>query len=78
MLRGKTWFKCECCGHVFKSWDIEDNATVYSMPMTCPECGGKGHAIGNCYNMFDRLIDKIINSLGCKPRHRLNHTSLTK
>ena len=45
MVRGKTWFRCSCCGHIFKTWDIEDNATVYSVPMTCPKCGGKGYSV---------------------------------
>ncbi len=36
MLRGKTWFRCPFCGEVFKSWDVEDNATVNTMPMPCP------------------------------------------
>lgn len=68
MLRGKTWFKCDYCGHVFKSWDIEDNATVNSMPMTCPKCGGKGHAI-NSYSLLDRLIDRIFSGIGSKHMH---------
>ncbi len=41
MLRGKTTFKCDACGNVFESLDIEDNATAGTMPMRCPKCGAK-------------------------------------
>lgn len=41
MLRGTTTFKCDACGHVFEGLDIEDNATVYTMPQPCPKCGAK-------------------------------------
>ena len=44
--RGKTWFKCPECGTRFKDWDIEDNATVFSMPMPCPKCGTPSQADG--------------------------------
>lgn len=65
MVRGKTWFRCTCCGHVFEALDIEDNATVRSMPMTCPKCGGKGVAI-HTYDLLDRLTDWILGRLGKK------------
>ena len=39
MLRGTTTFVCKDCEHTFKGMDIEDNATIYSMPMKCPKCG---------------------------------------
>ena len=45
MVRGKTWFRCPCCGTKFEAPDIEDNATVFSMPMPCPKCGTKSPAI---------------------------------
>ena len=41
MLRGKTKFKCDDCGHTFKAFDIELAATVYSQPMPCPKCGSR-------------------------------------
>lgn len=41
MLRGKTKFKCDACGNVFESFDIEDNATAGTMPMRCPKCGAQ-------------------------------------
>ena len=62
MVRGKTWFRCACCGHVFEAWDIEDNATVFSMPMTCPKCGGKGYAICT-QGLLRRLTDIIAGKL---------------
>lgn len=49
MLRGTTLFRCPNCGHVFKALDIEDNATVYSMPMPCPRCGAKSSPVGPLY-----------------------------
>ena len=62
MVRGKTWFRCSCCGHVFKDLDIEDNATVFSMPMTCPKCGGKGYAIGHL-GLLQWITDIIADKL---------------
>ena len=41
MLRGKKTFKYNNCGHVFKALDIEWQATVYSHPMPCPNCGSR-------------------------------------
>ena len=41
MIRGKTKFKCDDCGHTFKAFDIELAATVYSQPMPCPNCGSR-------------------------------------
>ena len=46
MVRGKTWFRCPCCGKVFEALDIELAATVETMPMPCPDCGTKSPAIG--------------------------------
>ena len=39
MLRGITTFVCDNCGHKFKGLDIEWNATVFSQPLRCPNCG---------------------------------------
>jgi uncharacterized C2H2 Zn-finger protein len=41
MKKGKTIFRCADCQKVFKAMDIEWQATVYSMPMHCPRCGGR-------------------------------------
>lgn len=39
MVRGIIKFECPKCGKIFKSLDLEQNCTVYSMPMPCPKCG---------------------------------------
>ncbi|CCZ45115.1 unknown [Bacteroides sp. CAG:545] len=39
MLRRFVTTKCPYCGHVFQAPDIEDNATVLSMPVRCRNCG---------------------------------------
>ena len=48
---------------MFEAWDIEDNATVLSMPMTCPECGGKGYAIGP-QGLLRKIAETIADKLG--------------
>ena len=39
MLRGYIHSICPNCGHRFTALDIEDGATVRSMPVRCPACG---------------------------------------
>jgi DNA-directed RNA polymerase subunit RPC12/RpoP len=39
MVRGIKTFVCKDCGHKFIGVDIEDNATINSMPIKCPKCG---------------------------------------
>ena len=39
MLRGMTKFVCDNCGHKFKGGDIEWQATAFSQPLRCPNCG---------------------------------------
>ncbi len=46
MLRGLTKFRCPDCGHTFEAPDLEDNATVRTMPMSCPRCGAKSNPVG--------------------------------
>ena len=58
MVRGETWFRCPNCGMRFKAWDIEDNATIYSVPMPCPKCGTKSPVMGPL-GWIRSLIDKI-------------------
>ena len=41
MLRGVTRFKCDVYGHTFRSMDFEWQATVYTMPVPCPNCGSR-------------------------------------
>lgn len=38
MLRGFVNARYPHCRHSFKAPDIEQNATVLSMPVTCPSC----------------------------------------
>ena len=38
MYRGKTFFKCTECGHLFVAPDIELGATTLSIPQRCPKC----------------------------------------
>ena len=52
MLRGTTTFVCKDCGHTFKGMDIEDNATIYSMPMKCPKCGSMHTKVYASTGMF--------------------------
>ena len=71
MLRGTTLFRCPNCGHVFKALDIEDNATVYSMPMPCPRCGAKGYPQGLFGTYMDpapSIIDLIRFIIGGKSK----------
>lgn len=41
MIRGYQKFVCNSCGHKFRSMDVEWQATVYSMPPVCPQCGSR-------------------------------------
>ena len=59
MLRGTTKFRCHKCGHIFEAPDIEDNATVRSMPMPCPNCGTKSNPAG-LFDLFGYFISKVI------------------
>ena len=58
MARGKTWFRCPCCGTIFKDSDIEDNSTVFSMLMPSPKCGTKSPEAGPL-GWIRILMDKI-------------------
>lgn len=52
MIRGTKTFKCKKCGHIFKSLDIEWNASILSAPVECPKCG-------NMTNDTPSIIDII-------------------
>ena len=41
MIRGKIHFRCTECRKIFIGLDVEWQATVYSMPVQCPNCGSK-------------------------------------
>ena len=65
MLRGKKHFACKDCGHKFIGLDIEDNATVNSMPVKCPKCGS-WHTEGDF--SYTALIDKVVSMLSGNKR----------
>lgn len=56
MLRGFMTVRCPHCGHIFMAADIEDNATVRSMPVHCPECGTT--------IKLECFVQKLINLVG--------------
>ena len=60
MLRGITKFKCDDCGHIFKAFDIELAATVYTMPATCPKCGSRHTMPVSFFGCTDRKTYKEI------------------
>ena len=39
MFRGMRKFVCDDCGHKFEGMDCEYQATAFSAPVKCPECG---------------------------------------
>lgn len=39
MYRGMRKFVCDDCGHKFEGMDCEYQATAFSAPVKCPECG---------------------------------------
>ena len=50
--------QCPHCGHVFVAADIEDGATVKSMEIYCPKCGGKVDVYPKgLLGILDRIID---------------------
>lgn len=60
MVRGYIWFKCSKCGKRFYALDIEFNATLFSMPQKCPECGSR-HTLPAGWDglFFKELYKKI-------------------
>ena len=59
MVRGFTFFKCPKCGKVFKGLDIEYNATVFTQPLPCPDCGTESPNVGLSGWMWDKFKKKI-------------------
>lgn len=39
MVRGMLLFYCSECRHRFMGMDVEWNATAFSAPLECPQCG---------------------------------------
>ena len=60
MILGKTKFKCDDCGHIFKEFDIELAATAYSQPMPCPKCGSRHTMPVSFFGCTDRETYKKI------------------
>ena len=60
MIRGKTKFKCDDCGHTFKALDIEWQATTYSQPMPCPKCGSYHTMPKTIFSFFDKWLYRKI------------------
>ena len=63
MIRGFVKTKCPECGHVFLAPDIEDNATVYSVPVKCPKCGamiriGFGSGLRNLLRRLLTILER--------------------
>lgn len=59
MLRRVKWVTCPHCGHKFMAADIEDNATVESMPVYCPKCG-REVSLNRLWNLFKRLFGSAV------------------
>lgn len=38
MVRRYVQVTCPSCGHTFMAFDVEDNGTATSVPVTCPKC----------------------------------------
>lgn len=60
MVRGYIWFRCPKCGNIFKDLDIEDSATIYSVPMPCPKCGTKSQP-ATLLGLMTSLVRKILH-----------------
>ena len=60
MLRGKITFKCDNCGHTFEALDIEWQATVYSQPMPCPNCGSRHTMPKSMFILFTKGVYRKI------------------
>ncbi len=60
-MRGITKFRCPKCGHIFEAPDIEDNASVRTMPQPCPRCGVKSNQIG-LPGWVRSLVEKASNN----------------
>ena len=57
---------CPHCGHSFMAFDIEDNATVSSMPVICPRCKKVFVPVWGAAGLVSRLVRLL--SLGLTGR----------
>lgn len=55
MIRGFKKVRCPRCGYKFRAADIEDEATVESMPVHCPKCG-QGVSLKPLINLLKHLF----------------------
>ena len=60
MLRGVTRFKCDVYGHTLRAMDFEWQATVYTMPVPCPNCGSRHTMPVSFFGCTDRETYKEI------------------
>ena len=60
MHRGITTFKCDVCGHTFRAMDIEWQATVYTMPVPCPNCGSRHTMPKSMFSLFTKGVYRKI------------------
>ena len=49
-----TTFKCDVCGHTFRAMDIEWQATAYTMPVLCPNCGSRHTMPKSMFSLFPK------------------------
>ena len=60
MHRGITTFKCDVCGHTFRAMDIEWQATAYTMPVLCPNCGSRHTMPKSMFSLFTKGVYRKI------------------
>ena len=59
MLRHAEKVTCPDCGQSFLVLDIEDNATVQSMPISCPHCGRTVRP--SLYRIGEEWLKRMLN-----------------
>lgn len=53
MIKGVTKFKCDECGHKFDALAIEWQATAFTAPSRCPQCGSMHtYPVGGLSGLF--------------------------
>lgn len=59
MLRRIKEVTCPDCGQSFLAMDIEDNATVHSIPIRCPHCGRIVRI--NLFRLWAEVLKRMLN-----------------
>lgn len=73
MLRGTTIFKCTECENTFRGLDCEWQATIFTAPCKCPQCGSF-RTIPLWALLHKHLYENIWKSIEeSKDRSRRNH-----